>query len=145
MNLTPKNEKLLNKYIDSRKELSDKTIYNYHYTFYTAQNKLNINDLEKIQIKDLQQRLNKSDINAGVISKLLILLKNLRPNDVNEFELLISKYNKSQKQHTDSRTNQQKLDVSYEQLQSILAKLDGIDYIWFYIYLPMGQDFEIYI
>ena len=139
MNLTPKNEKLLQKYIDSRdKQLSDKTIYNYHYTFFTFQDKLNINDLEKISMKDLQTKLNKTTINAGVISKMLILLKNLRPKDVSEFELLISKYNKTQKQHTDLRTNQQKLDVSYEQLQSILEKLEGIDYLWFYILFTYG-------
>ena len=139
MNLTPKNEKLLNKYVGSRpKELTEKTIYNYHYIFYTFQDKLNINDLESISMKELQTKLNKSEINHGVISKLLILLKTLRPSNKEELELLISKYNKSQKQHTDTRTNQQKLDITYEQLQTILSKLDGIDYIWFYIIFTYG-------
>ena len=148
MNLTPKNERLFKDYIESRpKALSDKTIYNYHYTFYQFQDKLNINDLKTISTKDLQKRLSKSDLNHGLITKMLILLKSQRPKDTEDFDLLIAKYSKSQKKKTDERTKNEIQDVSFENLQSILNKLEGIDYLWFFILFEFGvrlQDLSMY-
>ena len=148
MNLTPKNERLFNDYIESRpKALSDKTIYNYHYTFYQFQDKLNINDLKTISTKDLQKRLAKSDLNHGLITKMLILMKSLRPTENEEFELLVAKYSKSQKKKTDERTKNEVHVVSFENLQNILNKLEGIDYLWFYILFEFGvrlQDIHMY-
>ena len=139
MNLTPKNERLFNNYLESRpKELSDKTIYNYHYSFYKFQDTMNINDLKMISIKDLQKRLSKSDLNHGLITKMLIILKTQRPTDKDELDLLVSKYSKSQKKKTDERTKQEINSVSFENLKSILNKIEGVNYLWFYILFEYG-------
>lgn len=138
--LNEQNTQLLQSYIDTR-ELKQNTINNYKFVFTKIQNALTNHNIKDNTIKYLVKDLNKSNLPKTTINKFYSIYKNMiTDKDKALLDLETIKNKKVIDIDTKERTKTQTKEtlVSYQDLVSLLKKLNGMDYMLLYLLTEYG-------
>ena len=138
--LNEQNTQLLQSYIDTR-ELKQTTINNYKFVFTKIQNALTNHNIKDNTIKYLVKDLNKSNLPKTTINKFYSIYKNMiTDKDKALLDLETIKNKKVIDIDTKERTKTQTKEtlVSYQDLVSLLKKLNGMDYMLLYLLTEYG-------
>ena len=138
--LNEENTQLLQSYIDTR-ELKQNTINNYKFVFTKIQNALTNHNIKDNTIKYLVKDLNKSNLPKTTINKFYSIYKNMiTDKDKALLDLETIKNKKVIDIDTKERTKTQTKEtiVSYQDLVSLLKKLNGMDYMLLYLLTEYG-------
>jgi len=138
--LNEENTQLLQSYIDTR-ELKQTTINNYKFVFTKIQNALTNHNIKDNTIKYLVKDLNKSNLPKTTINKFYSIYKNMiTDKDKALLDLETIKNKKAIDIDTKERTKTQTKEtiVSYQDLVSLLKKLNGMDYMLLYLLTEYG-------
>lgn len=138
--LNEQNTQLLQSYIDTR-ELKQNTINNYKFVFTKIQNALTNHNIKDNTIKKLVKDLNMSNLPKTTINKFYSIYKNMiTDKDKALLDLETIKNKKAIDIDTKERTKTQTKEtiVSYQDLVSLLKKINGMDYMLLYLLTEYG-------